>query len=212
MLWDRLPAFTFSSQEVLCVLLTVDHLSQAIKFNLQIFSRMGYMPLDRSHPLSRRGLNLLESSPKFIYRVALYTQPEAWRIDTGATETPTRIKGPRSKWDRGSFLYSIVVGMSSTSASSSAATTTASSGGEGSGSNNPTSSPLLFFVALGFGVVFTNLWYVAPWSLCPGPQASLPVFQGWHLTVVAGSSLESSTAFDIANETVSSAVRKRESP
>jgi hypothetical protein len=23
----------------------------------------------------------------------------------------------------------------------------------------PTSSPLLFFVALGFGVVFTNLWY-----------------------------------------------------
>jgi len=23
---------------------------------------------------------------------------------------------------------------------------------------NPTSSPLLFFVALGFGVVFTNLW------------------------------------------------------
>ena len=27
-------------------------------------------------------------------------------------------------------------------------------------SNGPTSSPLLFFVALGFGVVFTNLWYV----------------------------------------------------
>jgi hypothetical protein len=26
-------------------------------------------------------------------------------------------------------------------------------------SNGPTSSPLLFFVALGFGVVFTNLWY-----------------------------------------------------
>lgn len=25
--------------------------------------------------------------------------------------------------------------------------------------NGPTSSPLLFFVALGFGVVFTNLWY-----------------------------------------------------
>jgi hypothetical protein len=25
-------------------------------------------------------------------------------------------------------------------------------------SNGPTSSPLLFFVALGFGVVFTNLW------------------------------------------------------
>jgi hypothetical protein len=37
---------------------------------------------------------------------------------------------------------------------------------DGSSSNNnnnnnnsgPTSSPLLFFVALGFGVVFTNLW------------------------------------------------------
>jgi hypothetical protein len=27
------------------------------------------------------------------------------------------------------------------------------------GGNGPTSSPLLFFVALGFGVVFTNLWY-----------------------------------------------------
>ena len=27
-------------------------------------------------------------------------------------------------------------------------------------SSGPTSSPLLFFVALGFGVVFTNLWYV----------------------------------------------------
>ena len=31
--------------------------------------------------------------------------------------------------------------------------------GAGSG-NNATSSPLLFFVALGFGVVFTNLWSV----------------------------------------------------
>lgn len=38
MIWDRPSAFTFSSQEVLCVLLTVDHPWQAIKFNLQIFS------------------------------------------------------------------------------------------------------------------------------------------------------------------------------
>ncbi|OQD60132.1 hypothetical protein PENPOL_c027G00022 [Penicillium polonicum] len=53
-----------------------------------------------------------------------------------------------------------------TSASSSAATTTASSGGEGSGSNNPTSSPLLFFVALGFGVVFTNLWIIVGVKYC----------------------------------------------
>lgn len=29
----------------------------------------------------------------------------------------------------------------------------------GKGSNTPGNSPLLFFVALGFGVVFTNLWY-----------------------------------------------------
>jgi hypothetical protein len=28
------------------------------------------------------------------------------------------------------------------------------------GGGGPTSSPLLFFVALGFGVVFTNLWLV----------------------------------------------------
>lgn len=37
------------------------------------------------------------------------------------------------------------------SPSSTMSGTTSSSGG-------PTSSPLLFFVALGFGVVFTNLW------------------------------------------------------
>lgn len=35
-----------------------------------------------------------------------------------------------------------------------------SGGGGGGGGGGPTSSPLLFFVALGFGVVFTNLWYV----------------------------------------------------
>ena len=45
-----------------------------------------------------------------------------------------------------------------TSAASPAATTT---GNSGSGSGSATSSPLLFFVALGFGVVFTNLWYVS---------------------------------------------------
>lgn len=44
---------------------------------------------------------------------------------------------------------------STTSGGPPGATTTA-----GQGSNGPTNSPLLFFVALGFGVVFTNLWYV----------------------------------------------------
>jgi hypothetical protein len=30
--------------------------------------------------------------------------------------------------------------------------------GGGGGGGGPTNSPILFFVALGFGVVFTNLW------------------------------------------------------
>jgi hypothetical protein len=34
----------------------------------------------------------------------------------------------------------------------------ANNSGSNNNSNGPTSSPLLFFVALGFGVVFTNLW------------------------------------------------------
>jgi hypothetical protein len=46
-------------------------------------------------------------------------------------------------------------GETSTSASTSP-TSTSTNGGGGGGT---TQSPLLFFVALGFGVVFTNLWY-----------------------------------------------------
>jgi hypothetical protein len=42
-----------------------------------------------------------------------------------------------------------------TTSTSSSPTATMSSQQQSSG---PTSSPLLFFVALGFGVVFTNLW------------------------------------------------------
>lgn len=42
---------------------------------------------------------------------------------------------------------------SATSTTAPAASTTA-----GGNYGGPTSSPLLFFVALGFGVVFTNLW------------------------------------------------------
>ncbi|KAF2682806.1 hypothetical protein K458DRAFT_55779 [Lentithecium fluviatile CBS 122367] len=39
--------------------------------------------------------------------------------------------------------------------------------GNGGGSNGgPTSSPLLFFVALGFGVVFTNLWIIVGVKYC----------------------------------------------
>ncbi|KAJ5658072.1 uncharacterized protein N7484_001721 [Penicillium longicatenatum] len=50
-----------------------------------------------------------------------------------------------------------------TSAASTAATTTSNSG---SGSGSATSSPLLFFVALGFGVVFTNLWIIVGVKYC----------------------------------------------
>lgn len=49
--------------------------------------------------------------------------------------------------------------MSSTTTASITSPTNQSQGNQGNGSSGPTSSPLLFFVALGFGVVFTNLWY-----------------------------------------------------
>lgn len=52
---------------------------------------------------------------------------------------------------------------STTTSPTSSATTSAASGGGGSG---PTSSPLLFFVALGFGVVFTNLWIIVGVKYC----------------------------------------------
>ncbi|KAF2498586.1 hypothetical protein BU16DRAFT_299861 [Lophium mytilinum] len=38
--------------------------------------------------------------------------------------------------------------------------------GGGNNSSGPTSSPLLFFVALGFGVVFTNLWIIVGVKYC----------------------------------------------
>lgn len=41
-----------------------------------------------------------------------------------------------------------------------------STGGGGDGGSGPTSSPLLFFVALGFGVVFTNLWIIVGVKYC----------------------------------------------
>lgn len=54
-----------------------------------------------------------------------------------------------------------------TSTSSSSSTPTPTGGGGGGGGGGNSQSPLLFFVALGFGVVFTNLWYaVADKCLC----------------------------------------------
>ncbi|PIA93011.1 hypothetical protein CB0940_04077 [Cercospora beticola] len=52
--------------------------------------------------------------------------------------------------------------MSSTTSSAPASTTTGTDTGKG----GPTSSPLLFFVALGFGVVFTNLWIIVGVKYC----------------------------------------------
>lgn len=49
---------------------------------------------------------------------------------------------------------------SSVASSATSSTDAASTAAGSNGSNNTTTqSPLLFFVALGFGVVFTNLWY-----------------------------------------------------
>ncbi|GKZ33488.1 hypothetical protein AbraIFM66950_003386 [Aspergillus brasiliensis] len=53
---------------------------------------------------------------------------------------------------------------STTTGSSSSATSTDRNGNDNSSS--PTSSPLLFFVALGFGVVFTNLWIIVGVKYC----------------------------------------------
>jgi hypothetical protein len=47
----------------------------------------------------------------------------------------------------------------STTTASPVPSQTQTTGTQGGGGGGPTSSPLLFFVALGFGVVFTNLWY-----------------------------------------------------
>ncbi|KAL2814730.1 hypothetical protein BJX63DRAFT_188671 [Aspergillus granulosus] len=54
--------------------------------------------------------------------------------------------------------------MSSTTGSPPAAT--GSDNGSNDEGSGPTSSPLLFFVALGFGVVFTNLWIIVGVKYC----------------------------------------------
>lgn len=54
---------------------------------------------------------------------------------------------------------------SATAAANSSATTSAGGGGD-NGDSGATGSPLLFFVALGFGVVFTNLWIIVGVKYC----------------------------------------------
>ncbi|KAJ5180373.1 hypothetical protein N7492_003583 [Penicillium capsulatum] len=56
---------------------------------------------------------------------------------------------------------------SPTEAANSTQTTSAGGGGGGgNGGSGATGSPLLFFVALGFGVVFTNLWIIVGVKYC----------------------------------------------
>ncbi|OCL15137.1 hypothetical protein AOQ84DRAFT_120836 [Glonium stellatum] len=56
--------------------------------------------------------------------------------------------------------------MSSPSQASPSSTIPSPSPTNNSSSSGPTSSPLLFFVALGFGVVFTNLWIIVGVKYC----------------------------------------------
>ncbi|KIW21326.1 hypothetical protein PV08_01906 [Exophiala spinifera] len=55
--------------------------------------------------------------------------------------------------------------MATTTTSPISSPTASPTGSPGSGGNGP-SSPLLFFVALGFGVVFTNLWIIVGVKYC----------------------------------------------
>lgn len=54
----------------------------------------------------------------------------------------------------------------SNSTSSGAPSATSNSNSNSDGGGGPTNSPLLFFVALGFGVVFTNLWIIVGVKYC----------------------------------------------
>ncbi|OKL56900.1 hypothetical protein UA08_07851 [Talaromyces atroroseus] len=56
--------------------------------------------------------------------------------------------------------------MSSATSTSTASAPSSTSTGSSGGGGGPSSSPLLFFVALGFGVVFTNLWIIVGVKYC----------------------------------------------
>ncbi|EME78980.1 uncharacterized protein MYCFIDRAFT_57896 [Pseudocercospora fijiensis CIRAD86] len=56
--------------------------------------------------------------------------------------------------------------MSSTTSATPTPSPTPTGNSNNGGNNGPTSSPLLFFVALGFGVVFTNLWIIVGVKYC----------------------------------------------
>lgn len=59
-----------------------------------------------------------------------------------------------------------------------------------SSNNSTTQSPLLFFVALGFGVVFTNLWYALleiafylPFNTCVGLSSASSIASDTTLVI-----------------------------
>jgi hypothetical protein len=89
--------------------------------------------------------------------------PEASGIAPG----PTPIPSPSS-----TLASTIINSISSATAAtlsdapSATADTPAASSAPASNSGSGTSSPLLFFVALGFGVVFTNLWIIVGVKYC----------------------------------------------
>ncbi|WPH02693.1 Hypothetical protein R9X50_00555900 [Acrodontium crateriforme] len=66
-----------------------------------------------------------------------------------------------------SSTVSSIIASTATSSAVSTPTPSDSGGGGGGGGGGPaSSSPLLFFVALGFGVVFTNLWIIVGVKYC----------------------------------------------
>lgn len=84
-------------------------------------------------------------------------------VDVVSQVIPRYLHEPRNLGGTQSttILPSLIVASVTSSSATAASSTMSSNQGSQGGNSGPTSSPLLFFVALGFGVVFTNLWCVA---------------------------------------------------
>ncbi|KAK6820561.1 hypothetical protein PG990_012550 [Apiospora arundinis] len=85
-----------------------------------------------------------------------------------SSETNPFSPGPTSTPSPTSFTSSPTPSVASTSlpAGTSTANNPMDTGNPGNQNSGATSSPLLFFVALGFGVVFTNLWIIVGVKYC----------------------------------------------
>ncbi|KAI8965390.1 hypothetical protein F5Y11DRAFT_9062 [Daldinia sp. FL1419] len=96
---------------------------------------------------------VLAGGAHFVARAIEYQVRQAVSTSTDPVSTP----------------FSSASGTPTPSAASPPATPEPSTGGTGNGDQNggqSTNSPLLFFVALGFGVVFTNLWIIVGVKYC----------------------------------------------